>query len=284
MQYLLSHFPINFITQKITDGTLPLRKRRIVLVTEHINDTSTEMMSSGTSLHIIRTLGKAGHRVIFVTVNTNRNSTSSQRKMFVTGYSKYVYKHYNVGVGSVKGTRLDDMATKDSIPSEYEQDQKCILQILEIARKENIDWFIPMSSSCIMKNSETFDWYSELSMGNSLLVDATIAKLLNNMLPEVRSFTNCENPYATRILSDRLYFFLESKRMNLRVPDFHLVESTAELHKLERQGLFSNNKNNYYITSIHQKKEEINNGKLLSKCLFPSNFKRIIDFKIGTRL
>ena len=149
--------------------------------------------------------------------------------MFVTCYSKYVYKHYNVEV--------------DPMASEYEQDHKCILEILSIAKKENVDWFIPMTGDYNGENDcligREFDWYAELSMGYSLLADVTLARLLTNMLPKVKSFVNPNSPYATRILADRLYFLCECKRMNLNVPDFYLVESEAELRKLQGDGIFS---------------------------------------------
>ena len=224
----------------ISDGLLPVSKRKSILVTERTCNNSAELRSSGTSLHIIRALGKAGHRVIFVTINSNRDqSVVPERKMFVTCYSKYVYRHYNVNL--------------DYTASEYEQDQKCILDILSIVRKENVDWYIPMSSNYNVEKEKKFGgWYSDLSMGNSLLFDVTLAKLLKNMLPDVRSFVNCENPYATRLLSDKLYFLLECKRMNLNVPDFHLIENAVELRKLHREGLFSDPKQKYYIMSMHQ--------------------------------
>ena len=221
------------------------------MVTERTCNNSADVRSSGISLHIIRALGKAGHRVIFVAINnTSDHSVVSERKMFVTCYSKYVYRHYNVNL--------------DCTASEYEQDQKCILDILSIARKENVDWYIPMSSNYNVEKEKKVGWYSDLSMGNSLLFDVTLAKLLKNMVPEVRPFVNCENPYATRLLSDKLYFLLECKRMNLNVPDFHLIENMVELRKLQREGLFSDPKQKYYITSMHQTKDELKEiGELL---------------------
>ena len=231
------------LNQLNIDGLLPISKRKTILITEHTDNSSTETRSSGASLHIIRTLGKAGHRVIFVTIKSNRDYSTHERKPFVACYSKYVYKYYNINV--------------DSIPSEYEQDQKCILEILSIARKQHVDWYIPISTNYTIKNKGKFDWYSELSMGNSLLADVTVAKLLKNMLPEVKSFINSENPYATRILSDRLYFLLECKRMNLSVPDFHLIENAAELRKLQREGLFSEPNQKYYIMAMHQTTEDV---------------------------
>ena len=162
----------------------------------------------------------------------------------MTSYSKYVYKHYNV-----------KMAPNSS---QYGIDQKCIMEILSIAQKESIDWFIPMTSNYNTGgDSIESDWYSELSMGSSLLSDVTVAKLLKNMLPEVKSFIKYDSPYTTRILSDKLYFLLECKRMDLRVPNFHLVESGSELRKLQREGVFSNPEENYYILSMHQQTRDL---------------------------
>ena len=236
------------------DGLLPVSKRKTVLITEHTNSDSSIPRSSGTSLHVIRALGKAGHRVIFVTINKFTGEpgvvkVKSLVNMFVTCYSKYVYRHYNVDV--------------DPMSSEYEQDHKCILEILSIAKKENVDWYIPMTNDysneeCLI--GREFDWYSELSMGNSLLADVTVAKLLTNMLPKVKSFINSNNPYATRILSDRLYFLLECKRMRLSVPDFHLIESTAELRKLQREGVFSDPNQKYCIMSMQNSNQQNSNA------------------------
>jgi len=238
------------------DGLLPVSKRKTVLITEHTECDSTVPKSSGASLHIIRALGKAGHRVIFVTINKfcgeekGTVKVKSLINMFVTCYSKYVYKHYNVEV--------------DPMASEYEQDHKCILEILSIAKKENVDWYIPMTADYGDKNNtligREFDWYAELSMGNSLLADVTVAKLLTNMLPKVKSFINSNNPYATRILSDRLYFLLECKRMKLNVPDFHLVESTAELRKLQREGVFSDPNQKYCIMAMQNSNQQNSNA------------------------
>lgn len=241
---------------KFLDGLLPVSKRKTVLITEHTDSDSSVPRSSGTSLHVIRSLGKAGHRVIFVTINkfAGEEKGAVQIKgivnMFVTCYSKYVYRHYNVEV--------------DPLASEYEQDHKCILEILSIAKKENVDWYIPMTGDYSTKNEcligREFDWYSELSMGNSLLADVTVAKLLTNMLPKVKSFINSNNPYATRILSDRLYFLLECKRMRLNVPDFHLVESAAELRKLQVEGVFSDPNQKYCIMAMENSNQQNSNA------------------------
>ena len=239
----------------LLDGLLPVSKRKTVLITEHTNSDSSVPRSSGTSLHVIRALGKAGHRVIFVTINKFAGEpgvvkVKSLVNMFVTCYSKYVYKHYNVEV--------------DPMASEYEQDHKCILEILSIAKKENVDWYIPMTNEYNNEDGtligREFDWYSELSMGNSLLADVTVAKLLTNMLPKVKSFINSNNPYATRILSDRLYFLLECKRMRLSVPDFHLIESAAELRKLQREGVFSDPNQKYCIMSMQNSNQQNSNA------------------------
>ena len=71
-----------------------------------------------------------------------------------------------------------------------------------------------------------------------------------------KSFINSNNPYATRILSDRLYFLLECKRMKLNVPDFHLVESTAELRKLQREGVFSDPNQKYCIMAMQNSNQK----------------------------
>ena len=229
----------------LSDGLLPVSKRKTALITEHTANNSTGARSSGTSLHIIRTLGKAGHRVIFVTITTPTSKTTTpERRSSVTSYSKYVYKHYNV-----------KMAPNSS---QYGIDQKCIMEILSIAEKESIDWFIPMTSNYNAGgDSIESDWYTELSMGSSLLSDVTVAKLLKNMLPEVKSFIKYDSPYTTRILSDKLYFLLECKRMDLRVPNFHLVESGTEFRKLQREGVFSNPEESYYILSMHQQTRDL---------------------------
>ena len=221
-------------------------------MTEHTNGDSSTPRSSGTSLHVIRSLGKAGHRIIFVTIekfNREEEGTVKDKPlitMFVTCYSKYVYKHYNVEV--------------DLMESEYERDHKSILEILSIAKKENVDWFIPMTGDYNGENDcligREFDWYSELSMGYSLLADVTLARLLTNMLPKVKSFVNPNSPYATRILADRLYFLLECKRINLRVPDFYLVESEAEFRKLQRDGVFSDPNQKYCIMAMQNSNQK----------------------------
>ena len=210
------------------------------MITERTCDNSSDVRSSGISLHIIRALGKSGHRVILVAINNSSDdSVAQERKTFVTSYSKYVYRHYNINL--------------DRTASEYEQDQKCILDILSIARTENVDWYIPMTKNYnLQEDGKKVGWYSELSMGNSLLFDVTLAKLLRDMTPVVRPFVSCENPYATRLLSDKLYFLLECKRMKLNVPDFYLIENAVELRKLKREGLFSDPTRKYYIMSMHQ--------------------------------
>mgnify|MGYP003306585159 CR=1 FL=1 len=54
--------------------------------------------------------------------------------------------------------------------------------------------------------------------------------------------------------------------MNLNVPDFHLIENAVELRKLQREGLFSDPKQKYYIMSMHQTMDGL---KEIGELLYP---------------
>ena len=117
-----------------------------------------------------------------------------------------------------------------------------------------MEWFIPISS-------QKEEYNGLLMANNSLMRDATIAKILLSVSPQIRSLTVFESPHLSRILVDKLYFLSEYKALDLEAPDFYLLQNPYELKKLYRKDQFIAKSNRPYYLKYIQANVSSNNAK-----------------------
>lgn len=181
--------------------------RRTVLVTDTPN-TKT--------LHVLRVLGKVGHRIILVDSNQYKNSGAS--------WSKYVTR--TIYVSHHNGPTQD----------------KYIDEVVQVALKENVDWFIPISKT------------------RSAIPNYVVEQKLAQLRPQIRCFGFGDIEIA-KLLDHKTDFLVRCKELGLSVPDHKVIFGIEDLRKLRQQNLFE--KRHYFLKPV----ESFSGDRL--------NFKRI---------
>lgn len=155
-------------------------------------------------LHVAKTLAKAGHRVILA--DTEDFWCSAAR------WSRFISKFYTVpNLNSLNGNE------------EY------INGMINIAKSENIDWYIPVSHT------------------KSAVADTIIKQRLAEVDPLIKCLV-FDDPKLTAILDDKLLFLKECQELDLQVPYFKRVDSTREVSGMAKMGLFS--KGHYFLKPL----------------------------------
>ena len=155
-------------------------------------------------LHIAKTLAKAGHRVILADVEDFWCSAAQ--------WSHFISKFYTV----------PKLNSQDS-------NEAYINGMINIAKKEKIDWYIPVSHT------------------KTALSDTIIKQRLAKLNPQVKCLV-FDDPKLTVILDDKLLFLEQCQKLNLCVPYFSQVDSVAEVREMAKQGLFLNS--HYFLKPL----------------------------------
>jgi len=209
---LTGHILQNLMPPASGGGLLPISKRRVVLL--------TEAKAEARTLHVARSLGKAGHRVVIASNDEDRCSTVK--------YSKYVWKFYQIP----RETRSYHAA----FGREY------IRHLVEICKTEHVDWVVPIGDNQAIDDLSGRGGGSGGDAGHRRISisDSAVGQVLSNM--NIKSLSNHKNPHIEYIMSNKLFFMTECKALRLPVPEFHLLENPHELRQLHLQGLFNSSK------------------------------------------
>lgn len=175
---------------KLLDSNL----RRTVLVTDTPN-TKT--------LNVLRVLGKAGHRILLVDSNQYKNSGAS--------WSKYVTR--TIYVSHHNGPTQD----------------KYIDEVVQVALKEKVDWFIPISKT------------------RSALPNYIVEEKLAQLCPQIRCFGFGDIEIA-KMLDHKADFLVRCKELGLSVPDHRVISGIKDLQKLREQNLFE--ERHYFLKPV----------------------------------
>ncbi|XP_068753434.1 uncharacterized protein [Montipora capricornis] len=101
--------------------------------------------------------------------------------------------------------------------------------MVKIAEKENIDWYIPISHT------------------KTSISDTIVKQRLAKLNPEIKCLV-FNDAQLTITLDDKLLFLEECKKLNLDVPYFQKVESSAEVYEMVKTGLFLNS--HYFLKPL----------------------------------
>lgn len=147
-------------------------------------------------LHIAKSLAKVGHRVILADAEDFWCSAAR--------WSCLISKFYTV-------------------PNLNPQDnnEAYINGMINIAEKENVDWYIPVSHT------------------KTALSDTIIKQRLAKLNPQIKCLV-FDDPKLTVILDDKVLFLEQCQNLNLHVPYFKQVDTLAEVREMSQNGLFVN--------------------------------------------
>ena len=158
-------------------------------------------------LHVCRALGKAGHRVIL--------GDCKKYKYDGIQYSKYVSKFYC----------LPNIKKGEQGKIDY------VLALLDVAKSEDIDWYIPIGSA-VQTDANTL-----------------AAEMIGSFKPNVKCLTVTDRALVS-MLDNKMSFAKECQNLGLRVPQFFRIDNTDELVKLREKGLFKTK--HFFLKPLNQ--------------------------------
>lgn len=171
-------------------------KKPQLKIATHLRKTALITGAASTkALHVCRALGKAGHRIIL--------ADCKKFKYDGTQYSKYVSKFY-----CLPNIQKGEQGNIDYVSA-----------LLDVAKSEDIDWFIPIGST-VQTDSNTL-----------------AAEMIAQFKPNVQCFT-LKNRALASVLDNKLSFAKECQNLGLSTPQFFRIDSADELLKLREKGLF----------------------------------------------
>ena len=181
---------------------LPESERKTVLVSgiAHVK-----------GLHVAKALSMIGHKVIVVDSECFWFSAAR--------FSRYVTKFYSVP--NVCNAKSYD---------EY------VAGMIEVAKKENIDWFVPVSHT------------------KTAIADTVVKQHLTKLNVKCLVF---DDPKLTEVLDDKLLFLTTCKRLGLAVPDFYHVNNVKDVYELALTRKLTNGY--YFLKPLHPYSEEREN-------------------------